>query len=361
MRIGLVTKWLNRGQSYVSRQIRSALEQLGHETFVLARPSRDPHAPAEGARADPEWGRAPGVTWASAWEVPGHEYEAWVRANEIEVVLFDNCFQFDEIAALRDRGVRTAGRFVWEMFAPSHVAGALAAFDAVYSLTECERQRYQELGIASPRVPWGVHPELIGEAAGSEGEGLRLYFPGGLMGPRKPRRELIDAFDPVAGDEVTLVIKAQSLRHPGFLRRAAMDPRIELIVDDMPTAEHRRLFAGCDVCFAPSRWEGLGVFLYEAIGLGMPIVTNDDPPMNEAVVDDLNGILVASHPDGLAGSGIAAVRPDVAGLAAAIERLRDPGERSRLAAGAVEMRGRLSWNRTVAGLGELVDALSTGS
>ena len=40
MRIGIVAYWFNRGQAVVARQIRSALDGLGHETFVLARPTR---------------------------------------------------------------------------------------------------------------------------------------------------------------------------------------------------------------------------------------------------------------------------------------------------------------------------------
>ena len=66
-------------------------------------------------------------------------------------------------------------------------------------------------------------------------------------------------------------------------KAAAADPRIELVIDDMPTDEHLRLFASCDVCLGPSRWEGLGLFLYEAIAFGMPQITNDSPPMNEVV------------------------------------------------------------------------------
>ena len=53
MRIGLVSYWFNRGQATVGRHLRSAFEQLGHDTFVLAPPddppcppSPDPPAPA---------------------------------------------------------------------------------------------------------------------------------------------------------------------------------------------------------------------------------------------------------------------------------------------------------------------------
>jgi len=357
VRVGVVTKWFNRGQAYIASQMRSALEQLGHESFVLARPSRDrgPN-PAQLERGG-EWAQ-PGVTEASSWEVPESEYLAWADANGLDAVLCDNCFQFDEIAALRASGVRTAGRFIWEFFAPEHAEGANRAFDAVYSLTRCEHERYAGLGVDSTLIRWGIHPELLGPEPDRSGEQVRLYFPGGLMGPRKPRREVVEAFRRTPGPELRLLIKAQVARHPRFLEKAvAADPRIEAVVEDMPTEEHRRLFAGCDVCIGPSRWEGLGVFLYEAIAFGMPIITNDDPPMNEVVEHELNGLLVPSHADGTAQSGIPARLVDVDGLAAAIARIRDPEERARLAAGAAQMRERLSWEKTVADLGALLGSL----
>jgi glycosyltransferase involved in cell wall biosynthesis len=119
------------------------------------------------------------------------------------------------------------------------------------------------------------------------------------------------------------------------------------VIDDMPTDEHLRLFANCDVCLGPSRWEGLGLFLYEAVAFEMPQITNDSPPMNEVVRDGVNGILVPDHQDDTAPSGIPSMKPDVAGLTAAIERMADPEVRSRLAAGARESRAELSWDRTV--------------
>jgi 1,2-diacylglycerol 3-alpha-glucosyltransferase len=92
-----------------------------------------------------------------------------------------------------------------------------------------------------------------------------------------------------------------------FLERAVKrDPRIELVLEDLPTDVHLQMFADADVCMAPARWEGLGLHLYEAIAFGQPIVCNDDAPMNELVTDGVNGILVPSHPDGLANSGIPA-------------------------------------------------------
>ncbi len=140
-----------------------------------------------------------------------------------------------------------------------------------------------------------------------------------------------------------------------FLERAVKDdPRVELVLEDLPTREHLQMFADSHVCMAPARWEGLGLHLYEAIAFGMPIVCNDDPPMNELVVDGLNGLLVPSHPDGLANSGIPAKTVDVEGLTAAISRLADPALRAELSAGALETRKQRSWERTVQDVGELL-------
>ena len=160
MRVGIVTKWFNRGQPVVGRQLRSAVDELGHESFVLARPKKE-RGPRPGALdRDDVWDQ-PGVTEASAYDVPAEEYLAWVADNDIEAVLCDQNYQFSELATLRSRGVRTLGRFVWEHFTADHVAGAREAFDVVYSLTHAEQARYAEMGLDTPYVPWGCHPELI--------------------------------------------------------------------------------------------------------------------------------------------------------------------------------------------------------
>ena len=142
-------------------------------------------------------------------------------------------------------------------------------------------------------------------------------------------------------------------------RRCSKDKRIEFALADEQWAPHLIAIAANDVSISPSRWEGLGLPLYEAVAFGMPMITNDDPPMNEVVVDDVNGVLVPSHPDGVARSGIPARRPDIAALTAAIEWLADPSVLERLRRGAAASRADHRWERTVAALGE-PDRLTAG-
>jgi 1,2-diacylglycerol 3-alpha-glucosyltransferase len=358
MRIGIVSKWIASGQAVVARQLRSALEQLGHQTFVLARPGSGPraHGSAPAGDPDPVWDQ-PAVTEASDHRVPAAEYEAWIRANSIETVLCDENYQFEEIGGLREQGVRTIGRFVWEYFSKQDAAAATRAFETIYSLTRCERERYAGLGIESPYVPWGIHPELLEwrRRAHPAGDLVRFYFPGSFLGRRKPVRKVVKAFRRAKGEHLRLVISAQVPRNDEFLREAAAsDPRIELALDDEPEDVHRARFAACDVCLAPSRWEGLGLPLYEATAFGLPIITNDKPPMSEMVLDGRSGILVASIANGEARSGITAWDPDPGELTRAIERLGRRDELERMRRGVDQLCRQRDWRHTVAALEELL-------
>ena len=183
------------------------------------------------------------------------------------------------------------------------------------------------------------------------------------MSKRKPLAETIAAFRATGDPRLRLVLKAQVERQRkqvermirGGSRFGRRDRRVEVITADLPTDEYLRMFAAADVCLAPSRWEGLGLHLFEATALGVPILTNDNPPMNEVVVDGVNGLLVPGVPDGRAPrSGIPAFAPDVPALTAAIERIADPELRAELAAGARRRREELSWENTTADLAALI-------
>ncbi len=381
MRIGICAYWFNRGQGVVARQIRSALDSLGHQTFVLARPTRAKNIRPAFIDHSGVWDQ-PGVTEASAYKIPAEEMIAWGREHELELALFDQNYEFEAIEALRRSGVRTAGRFVWEQFAVEHVEPAKRAFDVVYSLTACERERYAEIGIESPRVHWGIHPDLLrysrraptpGTPAGirassdhrspsahcEEVAAHSFFYPAGFLSRRKPLPELLKAFRKVRGDDLRLLIKGQVERETEVLERGmARDPRVEVILEDLPTDEHLRLFAASEICVAPSRWEGLGLHLYEAMALGLPVITNDAPPMNEVVRDGENGILVRSRRRGRASSGIPAYLPVVRDLTRAIEQAREPGALHQLRLGTARARERLGWQQTVDDYAALLQALA---
>jgi glycosyltransferase involved in cell wall biosynthesis len=366
MRIGICAYWFNRGQGVVARQIRSALDALGHETFVLARPTRAKNIRPAFVDHTGVWDQ-PGVTDASAYRIPADEMVAWGRDHELDLALFDQNYEFEAIAALRDSGVATAGRFVWEQFSAGDVEPARRALEVVYSMTACEQERYAGMGIDSPRVHWGIHPEILeympatssasrpGVSGSAPGRGLSYFYPAGFLSRRKPVAEVLKAFRRLDDPDARLIVKGQVERELDVLDRGTKrDSRVEVILDDLPMDEHLRLFAGADVCVAPSRWEGLGLHLYESMGLGLPVITNDAAPMNEVIRDGDNGLLVKSRRRGKANSGIPAQGPSVRDLARAIAEVADPDRLTELRAGVARARERLSWERTVADYAELV-------
>ena len=328
MNVGIVSKWFNRGQPVVGRYLRSAVDELGHESFVLAKPRREKGPMAGALERTGVWDQ-PRVTAASSFETPLAEYEDWVRTNALDIVLCDQNYQLDGLAQLRSEGVRVIGRFVWEHFTREHLEPARTAYDVIYSVTACEQRRYAGWGLETPRVPWGIHPELLAVPARRSDDGLvRFVFPGGFLGHRKPAEPVVEAFSNARGEQLRLLVKAQVERSrlEALLPMIEADERIELRLADEPWHEHLAAVAA-----------------------------NDDPPMNEVVVDDVNGLLVPSHPDGTARSGIPARRPDIPALTAAIERTAAPDVLARLRAGAERSRADHRWERTVAALGELLD------
>jgi 1,2-diacylglycerol 3-alpha-glucosyltransferase len=359
MRIGICAYWFNRGQGVVARQIRSVLDELGHETFVLARPTRESNIRSAFVDRTDVWDQ-PGVTEASSYDIPASDYLDWAKDTGIEVAFFDQNYGFEGITELRRSGVRTVGRFVWEQFSDADVAPAKEAFEVIYSLTRCEVERYATMGIESPYVQWGVHPDLLPYEREPSSDGpVEFFYPAGFLSKRKPLKPILNAFGAVKNPDIRLTVKAQVERQAKRLHRAAAeDPRIEVILEDLPTDEHLRLFAAADVCLSPSRWEGLGLHLYEASAFGMPVITNDNPPMNEIVVDGVNGLLVKGRRRGEAKSGIPSYDPSVRGLRKAIKRLADDDLRAKLRKGALEQRERLAWRHTVEGYRGLVELVS---
>lgn len=356
MNVGIVSQWRNQGQATLSRHLRDALETLGHRSHVLARPTRDTHV-APRAIADGDVWRQERVTEASGFQIPKREYHEWVRGNDIRAVFFNQNYQFGAVRRLRESGVRTIGYFVWESFRRADVERARGAYDVVYSLNRCTQTRYRTLGLPSPLVRWGCHPELLAVSAPKRSDGVWYFFPGGLVGPRKPLARTVEAFRRSRRADLRLLVKTQGDGRLAEHVDAGGDPRIVRVADDLPQRAYYDLFASCHVCLGPSRWEGTGLHLFEAIAFGMPVITNDVPPMNELVVGGRNGRLVRSVQTGTAKSGIPSYDPDVDDLGAAIEELADETVRAKLAAGAAAARREMPWEHTLRDL----EALLAGS
>ncbi len=340
----------------VGQRIRQTLDEAGFETFVLARPTKSSFVKSSFVDRTGVWNQDR-VTTASQFEIPGHEYLKWAAENRLDAVLFDRNLQFEQIAALRRRGIRTIGRFVWEAFGPDDAQKASDSFDVVYSLTRGEQQRYQSFGIQSPRVRWGCPTELTQMIKPTRTDDeVRFFYPGGYLSDRKPTNEVIEAFRGVKDPRARLIIKVQHPRlGPKMAKQAhAIDHRIRVIVDDLPTDQHHQLMASTDVCLAPTRWEGLGLHHSEAIALGLPCITNDFAPMNENVSHGVDGYLIPAVWTEEQSLGVPRLETPVDALRDGIDALCDDSFRQFLIAGVEDRRASMPWSNTAKDFVDLV-------
>lgn len=343
--IGFVSLWQNRGQAEVTRHIRDIFLQAGHQTRVLARPSRAIGTMPNLVKRSGVWD-IPDLTVASRFEIPVEEYVNWVEQSGVDILFCDMNFQFEELQKVRRMGVKVIGRFVWERFGPQHVEPVQAAYDVVYSLTRAEQARYQSMGLNSPYVRWGVHPELLQWHVSQPENKTTFLFHGGMLGRRKPIESTVAAFKSVQRDDIELIIKSQATHQEAEPIDVEGDPRIRHIQKDLEFAEYQSLLTQSHVCLAPSRWEGLGVHLFEAAAHGMPVIATDMPPVDEVVDHDRNGFLVECSPCGKTGSGLTKFEPSTAGLSQAIEQMADADTWHRLHLGQRAKASELSWQNT---------------
>lgn len=346
-RIGIVSVWCNRGQAVVSRYLRQILVEAGHEVFVLARPTNEAgpikgHVDVE----DPVW-VVPNLTQGSAFDLKQSEYLSWARDNRLETVFCDMNQQWKEMQALREIGVKTIGRFVWERMRPDQSKVMQKSFDVIYSLTRCEQERYaKDFGIASPYVRLGVFPDLIGTSAKKRSDGVWFIFHGGLQGPRKPIEATIEAFTRVKAKHARLLLKSQAVREDSEQVDLRGDSRIQYLCEDLPFDAYHELFSSCQVCLCPARWEGLGVHLFEALAYGMPVISNDIPPINEVIVHGKSGLLVKSHRIGERPGGVPSFDPDIDHLAQCIEEMCEERRLAELQASTAREADRLDFGQT---------------
>ena len=100
--------------------------------------------------------------------------------------------------------------------------------------------------------------------------------------PRKGADLLLKAYGRAFSslDDVVLVIKTFPNPHneiDRWLREAVGDrrdfPRVEIIIEDFDNSRLKALYEACDVLVAPSRAEGFGLPMAEAMMSGLPVIT----------------------------------------------------------------------------------------
>ena len=141
---------------------------------------------------------------------------------------------------------------------------------------------HERLGV--PRERLVVAPPGLGRGFGLDGErrdlGVPYVFTAATLEPRKNLSTLVEAHALLGGEPALVVAGGEGwgaqpqLDRPGVLR-------LGYVRDD----ELGSLYSGASVFVYPSRFEGFGMPIVEAMACGVPVVASSHPSMDEACGD----------------------------------------------------------------------------
>lgn len=287
MNIGIVTTWFERGAAYVSRAYYDCLKK-NNKVFIYARGGE------KYAIGDPAWDKVY-VTWGkrykdSSCRINWLHFKRWVTVNNIEIVIFNEQQDWEIVVDCRNLGVKTVA---YVDYYTSRTVPFFNIYDAVICHTRKHFSVFKDHHKAF-YIPWGTDIDLFSPRDCSRHCDSELVFfhsagMGGI-GLRKGTDLLVRAFDRLIGD-ARLIIHSQV---PVETYSAVVDiiknnNRIDFIYKTVPAPG---LYHLGDVYVYPSRLEGLGLTLMEALASGLPVITTNCAPMNEFVEDGFNGLLV---------------------------------------------------------------------
>lgn len=180
------------------------------------------------------------------------------------------------LAAAKKLGVRTVCVVNWEWFDGNHRAWDdcdLFVVTSQFALS-IVRGFHRNNSIV---LPWTIDMLRFPKRS-ITGTARVFVHNAGIIDPddRKGTRDTIRSFKLIKNEELRLLVRMQKQAS-----LPTLDERIDVRVDSLH--DPADLYAQGDVAIQPSKMEGNGFMVLEAVCSGMPVITLDYPPMSEFV------------------------------------------------------------------------------
>lgn len=279
MNIGIVSTWFERGAAYVSKIYEKLLEKEGHKVFIFARGGENPPSSKSS-----EW-NGKNVTRSTLYvdsTVEKPKMKKWIRKNDIEAILFNEQRNVDVLIWLK----RVFPNVKLGAYVDYYTEDTLPWFD-LYDFLICNTKRHFQTMENHPQkyyLRWGTDVNLY--TPSKERHEQLTFFHSVGMSARKGTDILLNAFikggiykksklvihTQIPIEEVTQYTKEE-------LKKYNID-----VIEKTVTAPG--LYYMGDVYVYPTKLDGLGLTMYEALASGLPMITSDFPPMNEVGTED---------------------------------------------------------------------------
>lgn len=280
-KVGFIGNWYYtpRGHSYVVRDLIKILQEDGIECHMF-RMGNQPKLP--------EFPEPTTIKSSDTYMIPKEDFEKWLDEVKPDFCVFSEYQQWwkedhNKIDICKARGIKPVGWLVWEKLDWNDIN----EYKKYYKII-CP-SRFQTLLMRSKglynttHVPWGIDFSEVDTLPKPErtDKKIRFYHCGGAGGvdDRKNTQKVIEAYKKIQDENTDLLIT--HLNHKAFSK-----------------SEIYSFMKYCDVLVNPSKWETIGIPSLEANVCGIPVITTNYAPMNEFVVNNINGLLV----DGIEGT-----------------------------------------------------------
>lgn len=291
MNVGIVTTWFERGASYVSKNYERALS-ADCNVFIYARGGEIY------ARGDSNWDQK-NVTWGKGvrLSVPTaidlRDFKRWLLEKDIHVVIFNEQHYWPPILMCNDMGIKT-GAYV------DYYTEETIPFFACYDFLLCNTLRHLEAFKWHRQawyIPWGTDLGLFRPKIKRTDEDVITFFHSAGMSPQRKGTDLLLAAFSKIDEPARLIIHSQvALREAlpscaGTIDRLVKSGKLTIIEKSVPAPG---LYHLGDVYVYPSRLDGLGLTMIEALACGLPVIATNSPPMNEFINEE-TGQLVKTN------------------------------------------------------------------
>jgi len=288
MNIGIVTPWFERGAGNVSVQYIDLLKSKNN-IFVYARGG------AHFEKEDNKWSKE-NVTYGlrvpsySRDQIHPPHFAKWIKSNSIEIIFFNEQISFDIILWMKTNMPEIRiGAYI-----DYYTEDTLPLF-ALYDFLICNTRRHFSAISWHPQafyIPWGTSKDVFGFNEAVVGKNGPVFFHSAGLNPhRKGTDILVKAFSGIKKNTAKIIIHSQSKLNfkDTKLNEYLSNENVQIIEKNVPPPG---LYYLGDVYVYPSRLEGIGLSIAEALMSGLPAIVTDFPPMNEFIKGLKCGVVV---------------------------------------------------------------------
>ena len=294
MNIGIVTTWFERGGAYVSRQYRDILKRK-HNVYIYARGGKTY------AINDPLWDdkyvewEKRGSSFRYPLDINLKNFKNWIVNNHLDTVFFNEQHWWAPVLLCNKLGIKV-GSYV------DYYTEDTIPFFLSYDFLICNTQHHYSVFNWHPQVfyvPWGTDLKTFSPKSYKlvSPDTVTFFHSCGFNPKRKGTDIVLQAFaklSDIFSGSARLVIHSQVSITEFFPQMRKLIKTLEnrgLLTCHEKNVSAPGLYHLGDVYLYPSRLDGIGLTISEALACGLPVITSDNPPMKE-FINGSNGKLI---------------------------------------------------------------------